>query len=167
MAFLKILWDNLRKGPSTEAFPFGEAPTPARYRGKVTFDEAACVGCKMCEHVCAGGAIRFTESAEGLHFLIWHNTCISCGLCAHYCPTEAIRLSTDWHLAHRQEDKYRQTDQALVPWRLCKSCGGTLPSGGRTLADLAYRESNQRVDHLMELCPDCRRKASRPELRYE
>ena len=28
MEFLKILWDNLKKGPVTDAFPFGETYTP-------------------------------------------------------------------------------------------------------------------------------------------
>ena len=33
MEFLKILWDNLKKGPVTDAFPFGETYTPDRLRG--------------------------------------------------------------------------------------------------------------------------------------
>ena len=36
MEFLKILWDNLKKGPVTDAFPFGETYTPDRLRGRVT-----------------------------------------------------------------------------------------------------------------------------------
>ena len=31
MEFLKILWDNLKKGPVTDAFPFGETYTPVSY----------------------------------------------------------------------------------------------------------------------------------------
>ncbi len=105
MAFLKVLLNNLRKGPSTDPFPFGETVTHAAYRGKVTFDAAACVGCRMCAHVCAGGAIRFSEDQDGLYFTIWHNTCISCGLCASYYRTKAIRLSNNWHLSHLQDQK--------------------------------------------------------------
>ncbi|MBW9088819.1 4Fe-4S binding protein [Rhizobium wenxiniae] len=160
MAFLKILFDNLREGPATEAFPFGEAATPDAYRGKVTFDETNCVGCNMCEHVCAGGAIRFSEKEDGLHFLIWHNTCISCGLCAHYCPTKAIKLSNDWHLSHLQEEKYEQVDHAVVPYRHCTSCGERLQPGGPMLHQLAFKGTNPRSQRLMNMCPDCRRKAS-------
>ncbi len=160
MAFLKILWDNLRKGPATEPFPFGEAKTPANYRGKVTFDATTCVGCNMCEHVCSAGAIRFAEADDGLHFMIWHNTCISCGLCAYYCPTKAIKLSNDWHLSHLQEEKYEKVDHAVVAFKRCTSCGDKLLPTGSVLTQLAYRGSNPQADRLMAMCPDCRRKAS-------
>lgn len=160
MAFLKILLSNLLKGPSTEAFPFGEAVTPPAYRGKVTFDAAACAGCKMCEHVCPGGAIRFQEQEDGLHFMIWHNTCISCGLCAHYCLTKAIKLSNDWHLSHLQAEKYQMTDQALVPITTCAGCGQRLLPAVGALMRLAYKDVSPRTEHLRNLCPECRRKAS-------
>ena len=160
MAFFRILLDNLRKGPATEAFPFGEATTPEAYRGKVVFDADTCVACGMCEHVCAGGAIRFAEDERGLHFVIWHNTCISCGLCAHYCPTKAIALSNDWHLAHLQEEKYAQVDHGLVPYRVCGSCGGKFLSANPALMRQAYKDVSPRAEHLGQLCPDCRRTAN-------
>lgn len=162
MAFIKILMDNLRKGPATEAFPFGEAPTPETYRGRVTFEAGDCTGCRMCEHVCAGGAIRFAEDDEGLHFLIWHNTCISCGLCEYYCPTKAITLSTNWHLAHVQDEKYEQTDQGLVPNRACSKCGKPYMPAAPALMGRAYRNVNDRTAELARMCPDCRRLATLP-----
>lgn len=160
MAFLKILLKNLLKGPSTDPFPFGETFTPAAYRGKVTFDEQACVGCRMCEHVCPGGAIRFADKPDGLHFMIWHNTCISCGLCAHYCLTKAIKLSNNWHLSHLQEEKYEMTDHAVVSFTTCVSCGTQMLPAADALMQLAYRDVSPRTEHLRRLCPECRRKAS-------
>ncbi|MBK1662906.1 4Fe-4S ferredoxin [Rhodospirillum rubrum] len=160
MAFLSILMKNLLKGPSTEPLPTADSPTPAAYRGKVTFDETACVGCKMCEHVCPGGAIRFDERPEGLRFMIWHNTCVNCGLCAHYCLTKAIKLSNDWHLSHLQEDKYRLTDQALVAYAACSGCGTKMLPTADALMRLAYKKVSPRSEHLRHLCPDCRRSAS-------
>ena len=35
MSFLKVLWNNLRQGPVTDPFPFGETYTPERLRGRV------------------------------------------------------------------------------------------------------------------------------------
>ncbi|MBZ4021531.1 4Fe-4S ferredoxin [Rhodobacter sp. TJ_12] len=160
MAFLKILLDNLRKGPATEAFPFGEAPTPPAYRGKVAFDADTCTGCKMCEHVCAGGAIRFAEDDDGLHFLIWHNTCISCGLCEYYCPTKAITLTNNWHLAHPQSEKYTQIDHGTVAQCRCTECGTAFLPAIPALMDLAYRGQNDRTKALAGMCPDCRRRAT-------
>lgn len=160
MGFLKVLLNNLVKGPSTDGFPFADTFTPEAYRGKVVFDQTACVGCRMCEHVCPGGAIRFTELPEGLHFAIWHNTCISCGLCAHYCLTRAIRLSNDWHLSHLQEEKYDMTDQAVVSFTTCAGCGTQLLPAADALISRAFKGTNRRTEHLRRLCPDCRRKAS-------
>lgn len=160
MAFLKVLLNNLLKGPSTDAFPFGDTVTPKVYRGKVVFDKTACAGCKMCEHVCPGGAIRFSDKPDGLHFAIWHNTCISCGLCAHYCLTRAIRLSNDWHLSHLQEEKYEMTDHAVVSFTSCAKCGTQILPAADALMQLAYKDVSTRTEHLRRLCPECRRKAS-------
>ena len=160
MGFLKVLLDNVLKGPATEAFPFGEATTPAAYRGKVVIDEEACVGCKMCEHVCAGGAIRFTEDEKGMDFLIWHNTCVSCGLCETYCPTKAIRLSTNWHRAHLQEDKYKQIDRAHIPFATCTSCGKRFLGARDALMKVAFKGVGKNETRLRDLCPDCRRTAT-------
>lgn len=61
MEFLKILWDNLKKGPVTDAFPFGETYTPDRLRGRVEIDPALCVGCGTCVHVCAARSHQHLE----------------------------------------------------------------------------------------------------------
>ena len=58
MEFLKILWDNLKKGPVTDAFPFGETYTPDRLRGRVEVDPALCVGCGLCELYCPDLAVE-------------------------------------------------------------------------------------------------------------
>ncbi len=160
MAFLKILLNNLLKGAATDPFPFGETVTYDAYRGKVTFDATACAGCRMCEHVCAGGAIHFAEEPDGLHFTIWHNTCISCGLCAYYCPTKAIRLSNDWHLSHLQERKYAMTDSAVIAATVCAQCGCPMPPVADALMRVAFRAVGPRTEKMRHLCPDCRREAS-------
>ena len=77
MEFLKILWDNLKKGPVTDAFPFGETYTPDRLRGRVEIDPALCVGCGTCVHVCAAGAINISkfEDGSGFEITVWRNSC--------------------------------------------------------------------------------------------
>ncbi len=158
LSFLKVLARNLIQGPSTDPFPFGEAPTPKGFRGRVRFDAAACVGCRMCEHVCAGGAIRFEENESELRFTLWHNTCAFCGLCQHYCRTGAIALTEDWHLSHRQEQKFAMVEQGTVPLVPCLGCGVSMIPATRELMRIAYRETNGDIDRLRRLCPECRRK---------
>lgn len=159
MSFLKVLIKNLFAGPSTEAFPFAEAPTPERLRGKVAFDAATCTLCRACEHVCPAGAIRFTEEAGGLRYAIWHNTCVTCGLCAHYCSTKAIRVTNDWHLSHLQEEKFTIEDD-FVPFARCESCGTEMQPVPNALARKTYQGVSRRTDRLLRLCLDCRRSAS-------
>ena len=97
MEFLKILWDNLKKGPVTDAFPFGETYTPDRLRGRVEIDPALCVGCGTCVHVCAAGAINISkfEDGSGFEITVWRNSCCLCAQCRHYCPTKAVTLTND------------------------------------------------------------------------
>ncbi|BCR03156.1 4Fe-4S ferredoxin [Desulfuromonas versatilis] len=159
-SFLKVLARNLIQGPSTDPFPFGETSTPKGYRGRVRFDASACVGCRMCEHVCAGGAIRFGESESGLRFTLWHNSCTFCGLCRHYCQTGAIALTEDWHLAHRQAEKYAMVEEGTVPLVSCLGCGIAMIPVARELMRRAYGETNGDIDRLRRLCPDCRRKTA-------
>ena len=157
-SFLKVLARNLIQGPCTDPFPFGETFTPKGLRARVRFNADACVGCRMCEHVCAGGAIRFEEGESELRFILWHNSCTFCGLCQHYCKTKAIVLSEDWHLTHRQEEKYAMVEQGTISFVSCFGCGISMIPVAGELMRIAYRETNQDIDRLRRLCPDCRQK---------
>ncbi len=160
MNFIRILFRNLTQGPSTDPFPFGATFTPKGLRGRIAFDAARCSGCRMCEHVCAGGAIRFDPTPEGLQFTLWHNTCTFCGLCEHYCIPKAIHLTEDWHLAHRQEDKYRMIEQGTVAYQPCAECGVRFIPISAALVTRVYGAGTAAVARLGRLCPDCRRKRS-------
>ncbi|QIJ03700.1 4Fe-4S dicluster domain-containing protein [Shewanella chilikensis] len=160
MKMLRVLLKNLQKGPATDPFPFGDTFTPKGLRGRVRFDPAACSGCRMCEHVCAAGAIRFTESAKGLEFTLWHNSCTFCGMCEHYCVPQAIHLTEDWHLAHRQQDKYTMTEIGTVVMIECCECHKRMLPTSRQLTAIAYRGSNQMIERMSQMCPDCRRQMS-------
>lgn len=160
MGVFEVLLTNLLKGPATEAFPFGPAPTPPRYRGRVAFDPERCTGCRLCEHVCPGGAIHIAETADGLDVTIWHNTCAFCGLCAHYCLSKAIHLTTDWHLAHPQSEKYDLVERAHVPMVPCTGCGKPILQASEEVMRLAFRGRTAEIERLRGLCPDCRRTAS-------
>lgn len=161
LEFLKVLVNNLRGGPVTEPFPFGDtAPTAERLRGKVKIDPKLCMGCKTCAHVCVAGAINFTEHADGSGFdiTVWRNTCCLCGQCAYYCPTKAITLVNDWHTAHPNTEKYRFVEHASIKYDTCAVCGKTM----RVLPDAILQKiyaGHPEVDvaKIAHLCPECRR----------
>ena len=157
MNFLKVLIRNLRQGPSTDPFPFGETFTPDALRGRIAFDASRCSVCRMCEHVCAGGAIRFEETPHGVEFILWHNTCTFCGLCEHYCVPKASHLTNDWHLAHKQEDKYRMIEEGTMLFKTCVACSTSFLPASPALMDKVYHTPAAIDPAMSELCPDCRR----------
>ena len=158
LPFLKVLARNILQGPATEAFPYAEAPTPQRFRGKVTMDPQKCVGCGICRHVCAGKAINIQphEDGKGYDFAIWHNTCALCGMCRHFCPTRAITMTNDWHNAHGQEEKYAWAEHHFVPYLRCEGCGAPIRMLPPELAARIYAHSPVDMTELMKLCTSCR-----------
>lgn len=160
MEFLKILWDNLKKGPVTDAFPFGETYTPDRLRGRVEVDPALCVGCGTCVHVCAAGAINISkfEDGSGFEITVWRNSCCLCAQCRHYCPSKAITLTNDWHSAHRATEKYTQITRAKVKYDYCAVCGAKMRVLPQEVLNRIYaKHSEVDVDVISHLCPNCRR----------
>lgn len=162
LKFLKVLAKNLVKGPATEAFPFKEAPTPERFRGRVTVNPELCVGCGVCHHVCPADAIRIEPDEErtGYDFAIWHNSCALCGSCRHYCPTGAISMTKDWHNAHSQKDKYTWAEHHFVPYLHCSGCGAPIRMLPPHLATRLYAHSPVDMTELLKLCPSCRQLAT-------
>ena len=160
MEFLKILWDNLKKGPATDPFPFGETFTPERLRARVEIDPALCVGCGTCVHVCTAGAINVSKFEDGTGFevTVWRNSCCLCAQCRHYCPTKAISVTNDWHSAHRATEKYTQISRAKVLYDYCAVCGAKMRVLPQSVLNRIYaKHSEVDVDVISHLCPNCRR----------
>ncbi len=157
LPFLKIAFKNLLKGPSTDPFPFAEAYTPPRFRGRAELDHSKCILCGICRNVCAGGAIQFraTEDGTGMEFWLWHNSCVFCGMCAHYCPTKALTMTNDWHMAHLAEDRYTMCEHKFVAFGACASCGARIQPRPQGIVD---KIGSKHPDKFM-LCPKCKRES--------
>ena len=157
--FLKILFNNVLRGPSTDPFPLGETFTPTRFRGKVKINPKLCMGCGICKHVCTAGAINIKQRADqsGYDITVWHNSCCLCANCRTYCPVKAITLSDDWHNAHTQEQKYEWLERQFVPYVSCAGCGVKMRQLPLELAKKLYAH-NTDVDpaHVIRLCHKCR-----------
>lgn len=159
-SFFNVVIKNLIKGPSTIKYPFEDSPAPENLRGKIKHNPEACMACHMCEHVCAGGAIRIRESEDkqGVDFTVWHNSCAFCGLCEFYCPTGAIHLTNDYHTAHAQEDKYNYTEHSFIKYQQCISCGEPMIPLVPDFEEMIYG-NNEDTRGLSKMCEKCRRKA--------
>jgi len=157
--FLKVLFNNVLRGPSTDPFPLGETFTPARFRGKVKINPELCMGCGICKHVCTAGAINIKQRADqsGYDITVWHNSCCLCANCRTYCPVKAITLSNDWHNAHPQEQKYEWLERQFIPYVSCAGCGVKMRQLPLELAKKLYTH-NKDIDpaHVIRLCHKCR-----------
>ena len=160
--FLKILIRNIFQGPATEAFPLAPAPTPDRFRGRVSINPDLCVGCGICKHVCTGGAINISPSADktGYHYTVWYNSCCLCGSCRYYCPTNAISIVNNWHNSHFQEEKYKMAETHFIPYMHCEGCGAPMRVLPPHIAAKIYAHSPVDVNKIIKLCPSCRQIAT-------
>lgn len=157
--FLKVLFRNLLEGPSTDPFPLGETFTPERLRGRAVVDPDLCMGCGICRHSCAAGAIHIGQLPDGSGFTItiWQNSCCLCASCRHYCPAGAMSISTDWHSAHTQAEKYKKLEQHTIKYEPCVACGALMRPIPKVLADKLYAWNTEIDPELTrKLCPKCR-----------
>jgi heterodisulfide reductase subunit A len=54
--------------------------------------EDLCSGCRICEHLCAYGAIEMLPKGEKLTSHVIEALCKGCGVCGTACPTKAIKM---------------------------------------------------------------------------
>lgn len=160
--FLKILIRNIFQGPATEAFPLAPAPTPDRFRGRVSINPDLCVGCGICKHVCTGGAINISPSDDktGYHYTVWYNSCCLCGSCRYYCPTNAISIVNNWHNSHFQEEKYKMAETHFIPYMHCEGCGAPMRVLPPHITAKIYAHSPVDANKIIKLCPSCRQIAT-------
>ena len=157
--FLKVLFRNLLEGPSTDPFPLGETFTPERLRGRAVVDPELCMGCGICRHSCAAGAIHIGQQPYGACFTItiWQNSCCLCASFRYYFPTGAMSISTDWHTAHVQAEKYNRLEQHTIKYEPCVACGALMRPIPKVLADKLYAWNTEIDPELTrKLCPKCR-----------
>ena len=158
--FLKVLFRNLLEGPSTDPFPLGETFTPKRLRGRARVDPNLCMGCGICRHSCAAGAINISPLPDksGYTITIWQDSCCLCASCRHYCPTGAMSITNDWHSAHLESERFKRIEQQVIKYEPCASCGALMRPLPAALAKRLYAY-NTEIDpeEIRKLCPACRR----------
>ena len=112
----KMLSEALRsvgKKPATVRYPSVKVTMPADFRGKLVFDPAKCIGCKLCMRDCPAAAIEIVKVGEKkfeAHIDI--AKCIACGQCVDSCPKDALRLTGEFELAQLARGKLRVIFQA-------------------------------------------------------
>ena len=107
--FVKEAISQLFSKPSCAMYPAVPSEAAPNYRGRIVYHADKCIGCGMCERVCAGNAISRTveTTAEGDKITLTFNlgSCTFCATCADFCSRKAIELTGDYHMiATKEED---------------------------------------------------------------
>ncbi len=155
--FLNTLLQNIISGPATDPFPFGETFSPKRVRGLIRIDRDLCLGCGMCRHVCAAGAINIQRNSLGWTITIWQDSCCLCRSCVTYCPMHAMSIDPNWHSAHVEEDKYKRIEQHTISYQPCARCGTPMRVMSLERAKELYAaDPDIDPEEIRHLCRSCR-----------
>ena len=82
--------------------------------GKPDVRTKKCVGCGMCQRICAHSAITITDKKA----FIDHNKCVGCGRCIGVCPMDAVTPHYD-EAADVMNRKIAEYTKAVVDGRPC------------------------------------------------
>jgi formate hydrogenlyase subunit 6/NADH:ubiquinone oxidoreductase subunit I len=116
----------LVQGPITTRFPAEPYTPPEVFRGRPTYDEEECIGCKACAELCPTHCIDViddtTRTPPMRRLVLHYDKCIFCGHCELHCSTaKGIRMSSEYDLACFDRSTCTQTvENELV---VCEVCG--------------------------------------------
>ncbi len=99
---LDILFERIRQGHRTVAYPGGPPALPERFRGCPRRDAALCrSGCNACAVVCPTGCIQRTPP-DGWQLDL--GRCLFCGACAKACTAGGLTFTREYRLAARTRE---------------------------------------------------------------
>lgn len=138
--------------------------TPRGFRGHPQVDQATCVGCGACAHVCPADAIEIVGSGAERRIRFMHKDCIFCGSCQDVCPSQAVELRagrTEWFQA-----KEASLSEARLAVKRCRLCGA--PYTPEAQVAWALRRTDEKLalgaadrsmlESRLGICMQCRRK---------
>lgn len=119
--FVKEAIGQLFSKPSCNMYPLKESAAAPRYRGRIVYHADKCIGCGMCERVCAGNAITRTveKLEEGDKITLTFNlgSCTFCSSCADFCAHGAIEFTPDYHMVATKAEELLVTGTHIRPAR--------------------------------------------------
>ncbi len=101
---------SITRKAATVKYPFGKAPMPPHFRGRLTFYADKCIGCRLCMKDCPTNAINIRKIADKqFEADIDMGKCIYCAQCVDSCPKKALESTSDFELAQIDRDKLKVT----------------------------------------------------------
>jgi formate hydrogenlyase subunit 6/NADH:ubiquinone oxidoreductase subunit I len=104
---LEVLGEVTRK-PATLLYPAEKVPMPPRFRGRLVFHAAKCIGCKLCMKDCPSEAITINKLGDKLfEAIIDLDRCVFCGQCVDSCNQDALDITGEYELASMDKAKLK------------------------------------------------------------
>jgi formate hydrogenlyase subunit 6/NADH:ubiquinone oxidoreductase subunit I len=102
--------------PATISYPAAPVVMPDKFRGRIKFIPANCIGCKMCMRDCPTSCITITKVGEKRFDAAFDlDRCIYCAQCVDSCPKDALVATPDFELAQLTRDKLKVVYHADPP----------------------------------------------------
>lgn len=96
---------SLFQKPATVRYPHVKAEKPEHFRGRLSFDPAKCVGCRLCMRDCPSDAIEIVKVGDKqFRAVVRLDKCIYCAQCVDSCNKGALSSSKEFELANFKRD---------------------------------------------------------------
>lgn len=106
---LNMAIGQLFKKPATIAYPKGKMQVVKDYRGKLWFDPATCINCKICVRNCPSKAITIinegTKEDRRMRAVLDIGHCIFCCQCVDTCPRKSLTFSQNIDLSNLKKEE--------------------------------------------------------------
>jgi formate hydrogenlyase subunit 6/NADH:ubiquinone oxidoreductase subunit I len=105
---IEFVLQSLFKKPATVCYPFEAMKMPEKFRGKLKFEAAQCIGCLLCMKDCPTKAITIKKMGDKkFEAEIDLGKCIYCAQCVDSCPKKALAITPEFELAVVDRDKLK------------------------------------------------------------
>ena len=87
-------------------------PVGQRFRGRLDYDRAKCIGCRLCLKVCPANATDYIPEEKKI--LIHNDRCCFCAQCTEICPVKCLTISSTYLISSytRRENVVTDTGSA-------------------------------------------------------